>query len=121
MHVISIIASSTYVPKNYPGKLSFATDAWTSPNNKPFVAFTVHFERDETAFSMLLDLVEVTKQHTGENLAEVFANVLQEFGIEDKVSLVVQAMIQSMTLTCHDRSSLLLAITQVIMTQCWRH
>lgn len=89
----------TYLAKDYPGKLSFATDAWTSPNDKPFVAFTVHFERDETAFSMLLDLVEVSKQHTGENLAQVFMDVLQQFGIKDKVSFIVHKIDQSMTLT----------------------
>ena len=36
---------------------------------------------------MLLDLVEVAKSHSGVNLAEAFANVLKEFGIEDKVNL----------------------------------
>lgn len=36
--------------------------------------------------SMLLDLVEVAKSHSGTNLAEAFAKVLEEFGIEDKVS-----------------------------------
>ena len=35
---------------------------------------------------MLLDLVEVVKSHTGVNLAEAFLNILQEFGIQDKVS-----------------------------------
>ena len=35
--------------------------------------------------SMLLDLVEVAKSHSGTNLAVAFAKVLEEFGIEDKV------------------------------------
>lgn len=35
---------------------------------------------------MLLDLVEVARSHSGANLAEAFAKVLEEFGIEDKVS-----------------------------------
>jgi hypothetical protein len=34
---------------------------------------------------MLLDLVEVAESHTGVNLGSTFANVLQKFGIEDKV------------------------------------
>jgi len=34
---------------------------------------------------MLLDLVEVAKSHSGENLAIAFAEVLEEFGISDKV------------------------------------
>jgi hypothetical protein len=35
---------------------------------------------------MLLDLVEVAMSHSGVNLAEAFAKVLREFGIEDKVN-----------------------------------
>jgi hypothetical protein len=65
--------------------LNFATDAWTSPNHKAFVAFTVHFEHEGTPISMLLDLVEVAKSHSGVNLAEAFAKVLEDFGIQDKV------------------------------------
>ena len=34
---------------------------------------------------MLLDIVEVAKLHSGVNLAEAFANVLEEFGVSDKV------------------------------------
>lgn len=41
---------------------------------------------------MLLDLVEVAKSHTGVNLAEAFRNVLQDFGIQDKVSLMLLNM-----------------------------
>lgn len=53
------------------------------------MAFTVHFEQEGVPISMLLDLVEVAKSHSGVNLAEAFAKVLQEFGIEDKVSFVI--------------------------------
>ena len=69
--------------------MNFATDAWTSPNHKAYVAFTVHFEHKGVPISMLLDLVEVPKSHSGVNLAEAFVKVLQEFGIEDKVSIIV--------------------------------
>jgi len=34
---------------------------------------------------MLLDLIEVAKSHSGENLVVAFAEVLEEFGISDKV------------------------------------
>ncbi|RDX39995.1 hypothetical protein OH76DRAFT_1366894, partial [Lentinus brumalis] len=53
----------------YPGRLHFATDAWTSPNHWPFVAFTVHLELKGMAFSMLLDLVELSKVRTSHSLA----------------------------------------------------
>jgi len=35
--------------------------------------------------SMLLDLVEVAESHSSVNLANAFAKVLEDFGIEDKV------------------------------------
>ena len=71
--------------QEYDGNLNFATNAWTSPNHKAFVAFTVHFEHEGTPISMLLDLVEVVKLHLGVNLAEAFVKVLEDFGIQDKV------------------------------------
>jgi len=61
------------------------TDPWTSPNHKAYTTITVHFEHEGVPISILLDLVEVTKSHSGANLAEAFAEVLEEFGIEDKV------------------------------------
>jgi len=38
---------------------------------------------------MLLDLVEVPRSHSGLNLAAAFAKILEEFGISDKVLLVL--------------------------------
>jgi len=73
------------VQQEYDGKLSFATDAWTSPNHKAYVAITVHLENRGQPLSMLLDLVDVPKSHTGANLAIAFAEVLQTFGIKEKV------------------------------------
>ena len=58
------------------------TDAWTSPNHKVYVAIMIHFEH---LILMLLDLVELAESHSGVNLANTFANVLEEFGIKDKV------------------------------------
>ena len=89
--------------QQYPGRLSFATDAWTSPNHRSFVAITIHLELKGKPLRMLLDLVELAKvrttswsrihivivslqSHTGVNLATTFNNVLLEFGIQHKVS-----------------------------------
>ena len=66
--------------------MSFATDAWTSPNHKAYVAVTVHFEEGGVLISMLLDIVEVARSHSGLNLAAAFAKILDDFGIADKVS-----------------------------------
>jgi hypothetical protein len=72
--------------KEHKGNLGFATDAWTSPNHKAFVAITVHFKVNGTPTCILLDLVEVAESHSGLNLAMVFARILNEFGILEKVS-----------------------------------
>ena len=74
--------------QEYDGKLNFATDAWTSPNHRAFVATTVHLEVGGEAACIPLDIVEVAKSHSGLTLATEFARVLREFGIDDKVSLV---------------------------------
>jgi hypothetical protein len=71
--------------KKYDGRLNFATDAWTSPNQRAYVAITVHLEHQGEPISLLLDIVEVAKSHTGTNLAAAFAKILNEYGISDKV------------------------------------
>ncbi|KAF8224421.1 hypothetical protein L208DRAFT_1068198, partial [Tricholoma matsutake] len=69
--------------KKYDGELNFATDVWTSPNHKAFVALTVHLEQNGKPLCMVLDVVEVAKSHSGLNLAVVFPKILEEFGITD--------------------------------------
>jgi hypothetical protein len=49
------------------------------------VAVSVHFEDDGVPISMLLDIVEVARSHSGLNLAAAFAKILEEFGISNKV------------------------------------
>jgi hypothetical protein len=45
--------------KEHPGMLHFTTDAWTSPNHRAFVAWTVHLEHEGHLLAFLLDIVEV--------------------------------------------------------------
>jgi hypothetical protein len=78
--------------QGYDGALSFATDAWTSPNHKAFIAVTVHYELEGSPICLLLDLVEVATSHSGVNLAAAFAKILDDFGIGDKVSLMMRSM-----------------------------
>jgi len=72
--------------KDHEGDLKFATDGWTSPNHKAFVAVTIHFENNGIPMSILLDLVEVAESHSGINLARAFAKILDDFGISEKIS-----------------------------------
>jgi hypothetical protein len=83
--------------QEHDGALNFATDAWTSPNHKAYVAVTVHFEHDGKPISMVLDLVEVAMSHSGVNLAAAFAQILDEFGISSKVSQYSQYLNREFT------------------------
>jgi len=71
--------------QEHKGWLNFTTDVWMSPNHKVFIAVTVHFKIDGVPMCMLLDLVEVATSHSGMNLAAAFAQILNKFGISEKV------------------------------------
>ncbi|KAJ7199161.1 hypothetical protein GGX14DRAFT_373280, partial [Mycena pura] len=48
-----------------PTCITLVTDAWTSPNHRPFVAVSGHWEEDGVRVNCLLDFVEVPKvRHT---------------------------------------------------------
>lgn len=99
--------------QEYDGELNFATDAWTSPNQKAMVAFTVHFEHQGTPMTMVLDVVEVAKSHSGLNLATAFADMIHELKLETKVSPQDQVAVgmqtyqaeQMLAVTCDNASS----------------
>lgn len=72
--------------QSYDGSLSFATDCWTSPNHRAFMAVTVHLVIDGEVKSVVLDVAELPRSHSGENLANKLAEILNDYGIADKVS-----------------------------------
>jgi hypothetical protein len=72
--------------QDHPGRVHFATDAWTSTNHYAFVAWTVHLEHDGVMLAFLLDIVEVPVSHTGVALARAFQKMLTTFGLQDRVS-----------------------------------
>ena len=86
------------VMKKYEGRLSFATDAWTSPNHQAFVTITMHLVSLGKPLSMVLDIVKVPISHTGINLAQVLTQVLNNFGISDKVSMFTQVNVNHLSL-----------------------
>lgn len=70
-------------------KYSFTTDIWTSPSSIPFMAVTVHFiDKDFILNSLILDSVSFRDAHSGEQIASVLKNIVDEFGIKDKVLAV---------------------------------
>jgi hypothetical protein len=72
--------------QEHTGRLHFATDAWTSPNHRAFVAWMVHFEYEGVMMSFLLDIIEVPESHSGATLGKAFQTMLERFGLEKKVS-----------------------------------
>jgi hypothetical protein len=78
--------SDSPVCQEHDGYLNFATDAWTSTNNRPYLCFTVHFEHNGTPVSFVLDFAELPTSHTGKNMAQEFSKILGEFGVTEKVS-----------------------------------
>src|SRR5271163_362395 len=75
-----------YVLQNSPGRISFTTDSWTSPNMNAFVSLTGHVVLDDwTLFSTLIDFREIDGSHSGENMAEVIYTMLNDLGIVNKV------------------------------------
>ena len=45
--------------QEYEGRMSFATDAWTSPNHYAYMAVTAHFEVRGEPICIVLDVVEL--------------------------------------------------------------
>ena len=77
--------SSTLQFQEHDSAISFATDAWTSPNSRAYVAVIAHFEHNGVLVLLLLDIVEVVCSHLGINLVAVFAQILEDFGISNKI------------------------------------
>ena len=65
--------------------MNFTTDCWTSPNHHLFITVIVHFEWEGAPISILLNVAEVVKSHTGAELGDVFAEMLANFRIGKKV------------------------------------
>jgi hypothetical protein len=51
----------TIAYQKYDGQSNFATDAWTSPNHKAFIAVSMHLEHEGNPLAMILDIVEVAE------------------------------------------------------------
>src|SRR5258708_33805696 len=84
-----------------------------SPNNKAYVAVTVHLEHEGVPLCLLLDIFDVLHSHTRINLAEEFVKLLEDFGIADKVSNKIEVnkrlrlthSCQILSITCDNASA----------------
>jgi hypothetical protein len=70
-----------------PGRISFALDAWTSKNGYAFLAITIHWiTKDWKLQDKLLDFIDLSGPHSGENLCNAFVKSCREFEILAKVN-----------------------------------
>ena len=53
------MARDSPIAKEHAGHISFATDAWTSPNHLAYVAITAHLEIQGEPICIVLDVVEL--------------------------------------------------------------
>ncbi|KAJ7798095.1 hypothetical protein B0H14DRAFT_3492909 [Mycena olivaceomarginata] len=82
-----LVEDRGFLFKEHPGQLSFATDAWTSPNHRAFVAWTVHLPLDGNPLSFLLDIIEVPESHSGKTLARALDQILATHSFNQKACI----------------------------------
>jgi hypothetical protein len=74
------------VLQDAPGRLSFAIDAWTSPNMQAFLGITVHWiDAQWQLHHLLLDMPLLSGRHSGENLCATFEATCRDFGVLPKL------------------------------------
>jgi hypothetical protein len=72
--------------KDAPGRLSFAVDAWTSPNMYAFLGIVAHWTDVEwQPRNLLMDLPSIEGRHTGENLCDIFKKACDDLGMLPKL------------------------------------
>lgn len=90
--ICSAFESVTYLRyQDQEGEIAIAIDCWTSPNHQAWMSITTSRTRqaqDGTSdlVTHLLDFIELPCSHSAVNMAEALAKVLEEYGIDRKVS-----------------------------------
>lgn len=71
-------------------KFCITTDCWTSRNTVSYIAVTVHFLNDNfDLYTILLECRSMDTSHTSENLALELKDIVENWGIQDKILLAV--------------------------------
>ena len=77
------VKTKVVIPKlQQAAHFSMTTDLWTSNSNSPFMSFTIPLvDSDWYLHSLCLDTVPLYNDHTGQNIAEAFQDVLANWNI----------------------------------------
>jgi hypothetical protein len=71
-------------------KISFSFDAWSSRSHLPFLGIYAHFiDEDHRLATCLLGLKHLKGRHTGENMGDVLAQVIQSYDLSNKIGWFV--------------------------------
>ncbi|KAL4083743.1 hypothetical protein QTP88_029059 [Uroleucon formosanum] len=68
---------------NRANYLSITTDCWTLSSNKPFIAMTCHFNTNFKLDVACLGCIELSEDHTGENISDVLQMFILDYEIPD--------------------------------------
>jgi hypothetical protein len=69
--------------------IALSLDGWTSQNSLPMLAINAHWMSSTfQQHRACIEFVEITGNHSGENLANIVATVLERFHISDKVMTI---------------------------------
>lgn len=88
---------SYMLQQNSLGKISFTTDGWSDPVQRPFLAITAHWIQEISGTTLtgnqklslasaLIGFHHLPGRHTGEHLAHCFMFITDRLGITEKVS-----------------------------------
>jgi hypothetical protein len=70
-------------------KVSIALDAWSSPNHLAFLAITAYYIDNNWEFrEVLIGFEQIHGEHTGVVLSRIVEDVLEQFGIQDRLLAV---------------------------------
>lgn len=72
---------------NFPNKISFSFDLWTSVTRESFLGITAHFINDFQLEHVTLALKKVLN-HKGKYISEIFMQVIEEFGLLHKLGWI---------------------------------
>jgi hypothetical protein len=74
-------------------------DTWTSTNGYGFLAITMHWiTKDWVLQDSLLDFIDLSGPHSGENLCNAFVKSCQEFGVLKKVKFLIYSFLLKMSI-----------------------
>nr|GAT44897.1 predicted protein [Mycena chlorophos] len=107
--------------QEYDGNLNFIVDCWTSPNHKPIFGICVTLQLNGESLTLVLDVIEVAKSHTGLTLALEFQAMLKEFGIEGKMCSLTADNASNNDAMVDELETLVKGFSKTRQTRCFLH